>query len=313
MVKDLEKSAFWKKNSKLIYLITAIALLALWRPHAILYGIQRGSLYSLIGLPLSLTLGVVGIMNLAHGDFLSLGIYVSYMFFMNLGVDPLLSIVPVTLILFGVGVLVYKLTITKVLKSGHLNQLLLTFGISMILIESLNVIWTSRPRNVYVPYASSSMTIANFTFGTYELLYVLFAFAVLIGFQLFLKKTRLGQATYAVGQNPRGAKIVGINIGFVYLVVFGVSIAILGIVAGVMLPRSSIFPMVGAPYTMRSFCLVAMAGLGNLPGILISGIVLGIGEAIVQSIPGYSGWSDLVFFGVLIAVISIRSMRRLAL
>ncbi|RIZ61170.1 ABC transporter permease, partial [Mesotoga sp. SC_NapDC2] len=117
----------------------------------------------------------------------------------------------------------------------------------------------------------------------------------------------------AVGQNPRGAKIVGINTDFVYLFVFGLSVAILGIAAGVMVPRFAIFPSVGAAFTMKSFSLVAMAGLGNLTGILISGIVLGVGEAIVQSIPGYAGWSDIVFFGVLIAVIMIRSLRRQSL
>lgn len=313
MVTDLESISFLKKHRNVFLLIAVIVVVAIWKPHAAIYGLQRGSLYSLVGLPLSLTLGVVGIMNLAHGDFLSLGIYFVYLFSTNLGMDPLLSIIPVFVLLFLLGVVIYKLTVKRVLKSGHLNQLLLTFGISMILLETMNLIWTSRPRSVYVEYSSSSTTIAGVRFGTYELLYVLFAVAVLIALQLFLKKTRLGQATFAVGQNPRGAKIVGINTGFVYLFVFGISVAILGIAAGVMVPRFAIFPSVGAAFTMKSFCLVAMAGLGNLTGILLSGIMLGVGEAIVQSIPGYAGWSDIVFFGVLITVIMIRSLRRQSL
>jgi len=310
VVTDLESISFWKKYKNILLLILLIVAVAIWKPHAAIYGLQRGSLYALAGLPLSLTLGIVGIMNLSHGDFLSLGIYIVYMFSVNTGMDPLVSILPVFILLFLLGAGVYKLTITKVLKAGHLNQLLLTFGISMILLEVMNLIWTSRPRSVYVDYASSSVTVAGVRFGTYEFLYVVFAIAVLIGLQLFLKKTRLGQASFAVGQNPRGAKIVGINTSFVYLIVFGISVAILGIAAGVMVPRFAIFPSVGSSYTMKSFCLVAMAGLGNLTGILISGIALGVGEAIVQSIPGYAGWSDIVFFGVLIAVIMIRSIRR---
>ncbi|PNS35336.1 branched-chain amino acid ABC transporter permease, partial [Mesotoga sp. B105.6.4] len=303
----MEKISFLRKHRGILILVAILVVVAIWRPLAAIYGVQRGSLYALIGLPLALTLGVVGIMNLAHGDLLSLGTYIVYLFAVNTGMDPLVSIIPVFFLLFILGVVIYKLTVTRVLKAGHLNQLLLTFGISMIVLELMKVIWTTRPRSVYVDYSSSSTTIAGVRFGTYELLYVVLAFAVLIALQLFLKKTRLGQATFAVGQNPRGAKIVGINTDFVYLFVFGLSVAILGIAAGVMVPRFAIFPSVGAAFTMKSFSLVAMAGLGNLTGILISGIVLGVGEAIVQSIPGYAGWSDIVFFGVLIAVIMIRS------
>jgi len=309
----LEKISFLRKHRGILILVAILVVVAIWRPLAAIYGVQRGSLYALIGLPLALTLGVVGIMNLAHGDLLSLGTYIVYLFAVNTGMDPLVSIIPAFFLLFILGVVIYKLTVTRVLKAGHLNQLLLTFGISMIVLELMKVIWTTRPRSVYVDYSSSSTTIAGVRFGTYELLYVVLAFAVLIALQLFLKKTRLGQATFAVGQNPRGAKIVGINTDFVYLFVFGLSVAILGIAAGVMVPRFAIFPSVGAAFTMKSFSLVAMAGLGNLTGILISGIVLGVGEAIVQSIPGYAGWSDIVFFGVLIAVIMIRSLRRQSL
>ncbi|PNE22481.1 ABC transporter permease [Mesotoga sp. Brook.08.YT.4.2.5.1] len=309
----MEKISFLRKHRGILILVAILVVVAIWRPLAAIYGVQRGSLYALIGLPLALTLGVVGIMNLAHGDLLSLGTYIVYLFAVNTGMDPLVSIIPVFFLLFILGVVIYKLTVTRVLKAGHLNQLLLTFGISMIVLELMKVIWTTRPRSVYVDYSSSSTTIAGVRFGTYELLYVVLAFAVLIALQLFLKKTRLGQATFAVGQNPRGAKIVGINTDFVYLFVFGLSVAILGIAAGVMVPRFAIFPSVGAAFTMKSFSLVAMAGLGNLTGILISGIVLGVGEAIVQSIPGYAGWSDIVFFGVLIAVIMIRSLRRQSL
>ncbi|PNQ05412.1 ABC transporter permease, partial [Mesotoga sp. SC_NapDC3] len=213
----MEKISFLRKHRGILILVAILVVVAIWRPLAAIYGVQRGSLYALIGLPLALTLGVVGIMNLAHGDLLSLGTYIVYLFAVNTGMDPLVSIIPVFFLLFILGVVIYKLTVTRVLKAGHLNQLLLTFGISMIVLELMKVIWTTRPRSVYVDYSSSSTTIAGVRFGTYELLYVVLAFAVLIALQLFLKKTRLGQATFAVGQNPRGAKIVGINTDFVYL------------------------------------------------------------------------------------------------
>ena len=164
-------------------------------------------------------------------------------------------------------------------------------------------------RSVFTTYSYSSTKIGTFRFGTYEFLYLAVAVGVLVALQLFLKKTRLGQATFAVGQNPTGAAIVGINVAYVYLFVFSISVAILGIAAAILVPRVSIFPGVGSPFTMKSFALAAMAGLGNLNGILLAGIALGIGEAVVKAIPGAGGWADIVFFGVLIMVILARTFR----
>lgn len=290
-------------------LIVVAIVIGIWEPHALVYGVQRGSLYAVIALPLALILGILGVLNLAHGEFLTVGLYASYILFTNFGTDPLRATIPVTLILAAIGIAVYLLTVKHVLKAGHLSQLLITFGISLVLSELIKSIYTTQPRSVFTTYSYSSTTVAGVRFGTYEFLYLLVAVAVLVSLQLFLKKTRLGQATFAVGQNPRGAAIVGINVNFVYLFVFSLSIAIVGLASATMVPRVAIFPGAGTPYTMKSFALTAMAGLGNLNGILLAGLTLGIFEAVVNAIPGGSGWSDVVFFGVLIVVIMTRAIR----
>lgn len=291
------------------FFLLLLVVVALVRPYAFFYGLQRGSLYSLIALPLALILGIVGLLNLAHGDFLTLGLYIGYILFNQFKFDPILSMIFIAPILFVIGLAVYKSTIERVLKSHHLNLLLITFGVSITLVELINLLWTSRPRNVYVPYATKSISLFGISIGAYEFLYVAASIAVLLVIMLVLKKTRFGQAAFAVGQNPRGAAIVGINVKLVYTITFSLATAMMAVSASLMMPRVSIFPNLGGPFTMKSFCLTAMAGLGNLPGILLSGITLGIAEAIVQSIPGYSGWSDLVFFGVLILVIAFRANR----
>ncbi|KUK83211.1 MAG: Inner-membrane translocator [Petrotoga mobilis] len=299
----------FRLNKTFLIFLAFLVVIAIWKPIPLIYGLQRGGLYSLIGLPLALILGIVGILNLAHGDFLTLGLYIGYIFFTQLGLDPLISVFPLFILMFLLAIGIYQISIKYVLKAGELNQLLLTFGISMVIIELIKIIWTTRPRNIYTPYASSSITIANFSIGIYEFIYPIVAIGVLVFLQLFLKKTFLGQASRAVGQNPKGAEIVGIDTNKVYLIIFAIAFGIIGIAAGIMLPRTSIFPLSGNAYTLKSFALAAMAGLGNLNGILIGGITLGVVEAVVQSIPGYSGWSDLVFFGVLIIVILIRAYR----
>lgn len=299
-----------KISKLLLAFLLFLIVIALWKPIPLLYGIQRGGLYSLIGLPLAFILGIIGILNLAHGEFLTLGLYIGYLLFSVFAMDPLVSMIPLFFILFFVGMGVFLISIKFVLKEGHLNQLLLTFGLSMIVMELIKIIWTTRPKNIYTSYATASITFGDFSIGTYEFLYPLLAIAVLIALQLFMKKTRLGQAASAVGQNPKGAKIVGINTDYVYLIVFSIAFGIIGIASAVMLPRTSIFPSTGNPFTLKSFALAAMAGLGNLNMILLGGITLGVAEAVVQSVPGLSGWSDIVFFGVLIAVILTRVNRR---
>jgi branched-chain amino acid transport system permease protein len=120
----------------------------------------------------------------------------------------------------------------------------------------------------------------------------------------------LGQSARAVGQNPRGARLVGINIDRTYLIVFSLSIAIIAIVGVLFSLRHSVFPLMGAPYTMKSFCLIAMAGIGNLTGILWFSVLLGVSEALITAIPGAAGWADLVFFALIVAAILIRSYRQ---
>jgi branched-chain amino acid transport system permease protein len=159
-------------------------------------------------------------------------------------------------------------------------------------------------------YVSSSATLGSFTFGTYEFVYIGAAILVLSGLLLFLKRTSTGQAALAVGQNPRGAKLVGIHVDRTYLLIFSLSIALVGAIGAIFMTRHSIFPLVGAPFTMKSFCLIAMAGIGNLMGVLWCSLILGVAENFVLSLRGYAGWADILFFALIVLVIMVRSRQR---
>ncbi len=298
---------FW---ASILALLAVAAVIAVWKPYALIQGLQRGGLYALIALPMALILGVVGIVNLAHGEFMMLGSYFAYWISVSTGIDPLVAMVPAFLAFSIVGALTYYGTIKPVLKAPELNQLLITFGLAMSLTELANLLWTSRPRKLPLPYVYSSATIDHVTFGTFGFAYLAGALALLFFLLWFLRHTRAGQAALAVGQNPRGAALVGIDVGRTYLFVFSLSIALVGAIGALFLVGHSIFPGVGSPYTLKSFCLIATAGVGNLPGILWASIGLGMSEALVSSFRGYGGWADLVFFALLIVVIMVRSYRR---
>lgn len=294
----------------IFFSIVLVFILAVWKPYVLIEGIQRACLYALIALPMALILGIVGIINLAHGDFMMLGAYFAYWLNVHTGMDPLIAVFPALIAFFAIGIFFYRVLIKYVLNAPELNQLLLTFGLAMILEQLANLIWTSRPIKLPLSYVSASTSIGSFTFGTYEFLYVGAAIFVLAGLLLFLKYSSMGQAALAVGQNPRGAKLVGIHVERTYLFIFSLSIALIGAIGAVFMTRHSIFPLVGASFTMKSFCLIAMAGIGNLSGILWCSLILGLAENFVLTFRGYAGWADILFFALIVGVIMIRSRQR---
>lgn len=297
-----------KENYKgIIISIAAVVALLIWKPNVLIEGIQRSCMYGAIALPMALALGVVKILNMAHGDFMMFGSYFGYWFCVYNGMDPFMAMIPAIVIFFIIGMITYKVAIKKVLTAPFLNQLLLTFGIAMVLTQIANIIWTSMPIKLSIDYVSDSATFMGVTFGTFEFVYVLAAVVMLAGLQIFLKKTRPGQAALAVGENPRGARIVGINVDRIYLLVFSISVALIGAFGILFMMRNSIFPGVGGPFNMKSFCLIAMAGEGNLTGIMRVSLILGLAENFVLSFADYSGWADIIFFAIIVAVIMIRT------
>jgi branched-chain amino acid transport system permease protein len=299
-----------RKATILVAMITvAVAAILLWRPTVLIYGLQAAGLYASIAIPMGLILGIVHIVNLAHGEFLMLAAYATYMVCHALGIDPYVAMLPVAVVTAGFGYVIYKLTIRQALKAPELNQLILTFGIGIALTQMMNVLFTSQTRKMSFDYVSASVDIGELSFGIYNFVFVAIAILMVIGLRLFLTKTTAGKAALAVGQNPKGAAIVGIDVDKTYGLVFALASALVGMMGALFITRSAIFPAVGSPFTMKSFCLIAMAGVGNIPGILGASVLLGISENFLKAFRGTRGWADIVFFVLIITVILGRSIK----
>jgi branched-chain amino acid transport system permease protein len=289
-------------------LVVAVAIF-LWKPTVLVYGIQRAGLYAAVAIPMALVLGIVHIVNLAHGEFMMVAAYVTYFSAKWLKIDPYLALVPVALVMAFFGFVIYRLTIRQALKAPELNQLILTFGLGIALSQTVNLMFTSQSWKMSLDYVSASMTIGDYDFGVYDFVFVVAAILLALGLKLFLTRTRMGKAALAVGQNPRGAAIVGIDVDRTYAFVFALSVGLVGMLGAMFLTKQAIFPGVGGPYTMKSFCLVAMAGVGNIPGVLWGSLALGIAEASMNGVRELRDWSSIVFFVIIIATILVRSVR----
>jgi branched-chain amino acid transport system permease protein len=285
------------------------AAIILWKPTVLVYGIQRAGLYAAVAIPMALVLGIVHIVNLAHGEFMMVAAYVAYFAATMLGLDPFVSLVPVAIIMALLGTVVFRFTIRNALKAPELNQLILTFGLGIALSQTVNLLFTSQSWKLSLSYVTASMTVGETSFGIFDFVYSIAAIAMTLSLRLFLTRTRLGKAAMAVGQNPRGAAIVGIDVDRTYAIVFALAIALVGAIGSLFLARQAIFPVVGGPYTMKSFCLVAMAGVGNIAGILYCSLALGLSESVMNGFRGLAVWSNIVFFAIIIITILIRSNR----
>ena len=300
------------KQRKAFILVGGIAIavvLVLWKPTVLIYGLQAAGLYAAVAIPMGLVLGIVHIVNLSHGEFMMLASYATYTVCRALGVDPLVALIPTALVTALFGWVVFQLTIKRALKAPELNQLILTFGLAIAFSQIINLIFTSQTYKLSLEYSSMSLDIGDLSFGVWSFVFVSVAVIYAVGLQIFLTKTRTGKAALAVGQNPKGAAIVGIDVYRTYGLVFGLSIGLVGAMGALFLTKSAIFPGVGSPFTMKSFSLVAMAGIGNIPGILGASVLLGLAENFLRSFRGTRDWAEIVYFVLIIAVILSRSLK----
>jgi len=276
----------------------------------LLNGLLMSGVYALVATGLALSLGVVGIVNFAHGEFLMMGAFLSYLFFALQGLDPLFSLGLAFLAAFLVGGLVYQGLIRPVLPAPELNQMLLTFGLSILLQNLALLLFGADTRVVAPSYQAATLTLGPFFLGAVPLGAFMLSLGLLFLLQVFLTRSRLGLAMRAVAQNRLAPGLLGIEADQVYLLAFGLAAALAG-VAGVML--SVILyasPTVGFIFTLKSFAIVALAGLGNLKGVVPAALVLALAEALVSTyLPGGGGLVEAVFFLVLFLALVGRAWR----
>lgn len=246
-------------------------------------GILIGGIYALIGIGMTLIMGVMKIINLAHGQLMMVAMYITYVLFEHFNVDPYFSLLVAMPALFLLGALIQKYFLNPLLKVDSIlpeNQVLMTVGIAMVLTEIIRFIFHSDYRSVKTSYSSATLYLGGIAFNI--AMVVAFGIALLLTVALFffLLKTDLGKSVRATAQNKDAALLMGINAQWITILTYGLGAALAAAAGSLLLPIYYLFPDIGGPFTLKAFVITMLGGMGSTVGAIFGGVVLGVAESL---------------------------------
>jgi branched-chain amino acid transport system permease protein len=247
---------------------------------ALISGLLNGAVYGLVSVGLSMIFGVVKIVNFAHGEFLMVGMYLSYAIWALLGIDPLWSVPIVMFLLFFFGVGIQRFFIRRVLNAPDLAQIFLTVGLSVLMINLALFLFRADFRSVKVSYADWTFPLAGAIIIIPRLIACLGAIIFSLLLALFLLKTDVGKAMRAVAQDREVSMLVGINPERMYDIAVGISAALAGAAGALTISFYFVFPSVGVNFVLIAFVIVILGTLGNLKGAFLTSLIVGVAESV---------------------------------
>jgi len=272
---------------------------------ATLYGLLQGGLLALVAVGFSMVWGVMNVINVAQGAFVVLGAYIAFALNSTLGLDPLLGMFVAAAVLFLFGYAVQRGLINLVINAPIYLTLLLTFGLDLMLVQGMNIAFTADFRSIPTSWAGKSIALGDIRIPLGRLIAFGVAVAVTLLLVAMVTRTRTGLSIMATGMDRGAARLMGIRARHVYALTFGLAAALAGL-AGAMVGTVGTFnPAAAAGYTLLSFVIAVLGGLGNMYGALVGGLVIGLVEAWAgQYLPGT--WVNAFAFLVLILVLLFR-------
>jgi len=271
---------------------------------AVLTGLVTGGVYSLIAMGLTLIFGVLDIVNFAHGSFIAVALFITYVVVHNTGLNPYVALPVAILALFVLGALAQFTVLNPTMGRPLESQLLLTLGISLLLINALLLVFGGDPLSVAFP-GDHGVNVGGAVANQSRIIAFVGALLLAGGLYLLLARTSLGRAIRAVAASRQGAGLVGIDVRRIYVITFGLGTACAGAAGMLIAPFTTIAPNAGDQFNILAFVVVVMGGLGNVLGALVSGIIVGLVEQLGGVI--LTGQSPL--FGVFLVFILILFVR----
>ena len=268
----------------------------------IINGILLGGIYALLGVGMTMMFGIVKLTNLAHGEFIIIGAYLSTILANAIGVDPILSIIVTVPIMFLVGMGLQSGLINRVMKIGSEPALLVTFGLSIILADAMLLIFSADAQRANVPYNTASLRIAQgLNISVLDLIVFCISLATIIVLSIFLKKTYLGRSIRATSDDTQAASLMGVNVNRTYAIAMGIAMATAAIAGMCVSMKWVYYPSSGGNYLLTAFGVVVIGGMGSIPGTLIAGLILGLAQVI-----GGANYGQLIAYVLMVLFLAVR-------
>lgn len=246
-------------------------------------GVLMGCIYALIALGLSLIFGVMNVVNFAHGDFVMLSMYFSFWVGSLWGIDAVLTPLITFPLLFTFGIVVYYGMIDHILREHFTIQIAVTVGLMTFLRAITQLVWQARPRALPYSFIQGSIQLGGYTIALSRLTSAIISLIIIAGISFFLSSTWPGRTIRATSDDLDAASLLGVDFRKTYALAFGLGSSLTAISGGLLMTFQQVDPTMGLRFGLLSWCILALAGLGSIPGLLISGLIIGVGESLAMS------------------------------
>jgi branched-chain amino acid transport system permease protein len=251
---------------------------------AVIIGVMLGAFYGLVAIGMALVFGVMKYMNMAHGSLMILGGYISYWLFKLYGIDPFLSIPIVVLIMAGVGLVLYRVLLRSLdnfTEDQKMNSsMLLTFGLVLVMDNTMLLLWSSDVKAIATPYAGSALQVASLRIPITGLGMFGVTLVVIFALHQFLRRTFVGKAIRATAERFEATSLLGVNVSKTYLISCAIGVGLAGVAGSGIATMYSISPSNGLSWLLTAMVVLVMAGMGNIRDVFLSGIILGLLEQV---------------------------------
>lgn len=268
-------------------------------------GLLTGLVYGLMALGLSVIFGVVRVVNFAHGEMMTIAMYVAVFLFATFKLDPLLMMVPIAVLLFGIGYAMQRVLINRFVSRPEHSQFMMMIAVAIIIVNSLLMIFGPDAQSVQTSYAFDSFALGLLIVDATKVYAGLAAVVGAAALFAFFRFAPVGKAIRACADNYTGALVVGLDVKKLYALSFGLGAACVGAAGSIIVLIVDVTPPLGPAYTLLAFVIVITGGLGSMPGALLGGVLIGLTEAMAGLFFTPSAKS-MFAFGILVLVLLFR-------
>lgn len=267
-------------------------------------GLLLGGVYALIGVGMTMIFGIVGLTNLAHGEFVIMGAYASTLLAGAAGIDPVFTLLVTVPCMFAIGYVLQRVMINHAMDRGAEPALLVTFGLSIILQDGMLLLLTVDARHATTSYGTATINVLGLSISVLNLVLFCISLACIGILSLFLNKTHTGRAIRAVSDDQEAAKLSGINVRKVFCVAMGVAMATAAVAGLCIGMKWTFYPSSGGQYLLIAFIVVVIGGMGSIPGTLLAGLGFGLAQVV-----GGANYGLVISYAIMLIALAARPQR----